>query len=345
MSAGSIAASILVVGLVLAALPAQASTHAADGDKPKKLDLSGVELKVGYGIVRDTSTHDVRMASGAFDNTPYDIKWVPFPTGSLEALNAGAIDLVVDTMALNVVLAQGGAKEPWTRATAPFTIIGASVAPPEAGAVIGVHPGSGIKTVKDLKGKKVTYVRGGVSQLYWEIAARDAKLKDGDVQKVELPVAESRAAFLSGAVDALVGQHRTLIPLESSGDAVVIAKSNGAAPEYRTTVVRTGFLDDKKQAAAVADFYERLQRSKRWLTKHPKEGEAVYAKAASVTPEDAKSAIAEFPNTVVALDDEFAKKLQAEADILADVGVTATNPKVSILFDRRYASNTGAATG
>jgi sulfonate transport system substrate-binding protein len=341
VSAGSIAASILVVGLVLAALPAQAATHTAKD----KVDLSGVTIKVGYGVVRDSSTHDVRMASGAYDNTPYDIKWVPFATGSLEALSAGAIDLVVDTMALNAVLAQGGAKTPWTRSTAPYTLIGASVAPPSAGAVIGVHPGSGIKKVADLKGKKVAYVRGGVSQLYWEIAARDAKLKDGDVQKVELPVAESRAAFLGGAVDALVGQHRTFIPLESSGDAVVISKSNGAAPEYRVTAVRAGFLDAKKQAAAVADFYERLQRSKRWLTKHTKEGEAVYAKAASVSPEDAKLAIAEFPNNVLPLDDEFAKSLQAEANILFDVGVTLTNPKVSILFDRRYTTNTGAATG
>ena len=98
-------------------------------------------LKVGYGVVRDTSTQDVRLASGAFENTPYEIKWVPFQTGSLEALIAGAVDLVPDTMVLNAVLAQGGAKTPWTCSTAPFSIIGASVAPPEAGAVIGVHPG------------------------------------------------------------------------------------------------------------------------------------------------------------------------------------------------------------
>jgi sulfonate transport system substrate-binding protein len=337
--------AIVVVGVLLAALPAQASTHAANDEKPKRIDLSGVTLKVGYGVVRDSSTHDVRMASGAYDNTPYDIKWVPFATGSLEALSAGALDLVVDTMALNAVVAQGGAKTPWTRETAPYTVIGGSVAPPSAGAVIAVHPRSGIKKVADLKGKKVTYVRGGVSQLYWKIAAREAKLKDGDVDEVQLPVADTRAAFLGGAVDALVGQHRTLIPLESSGDAVIIAKSNGAAPEYRITAVRAGYLDDKKQAAVVADFYERLQRSKRWLTKHTKEGEAVYAKAASVSPEDAKLAIAEFPNTVLTLDDEFAKNLQGEAKILYDVGVIPTNPKVSIMFDRRYTTHTGAATG
>ena len=175
-----------------------------------------------------------------------------------------------------------------------------------------------------------------MSQLLWEIAARVAKLKDGDVDEVQLPVAETRAAFLGGAVDALVGQHRTLIPLESTGDAVIIAKSNGAAPEYRITAVRAGYLDDKKQAAAVADFSQRLDQSKRWLTKHPKEAEAVYAKAASVTPEDAKLAVAEFPNKVLPLDNELARKLQAQSQVFFDDGVTTANPKVSLLFDKRY---------
>src|SRR6476646_576504 len=340
-----VAATVLAVGIVFGALPAAADTHGTSNDKTKKLDLSSVTLKVGYGVVRDTSTQDVRLASGAFGNTPYDIKWVPFTTGGLEAVAGGAIDLYADTMVLNAILAQAGAKTPWTRDTAPFTIVSASIAPPASGAAIAVHPGSGIKKVGDLKGKKITYVRGGVSQLWWAIASHDAKLKPGDVEQVELPVAESRAAFLRGAVDAISAQHRTLIPLESSGDAVMIAKSNGAAPEYRITAVRSGYLDDKKQSAAVADFVKRLGQSKRWLVKHPSDAEAVYAKSASVTPADAKLAVAEFPTQVLPLDGDLAAKLQEQATVFADLGVTPSNPKVSILFDRRYTTNTGAATG
>ena len=142
---------------------------------------------MGYSAVRDNSTQDIRLASRAFDNTPYEIKWAVFngSTQSLEALNAGALDLIPDGMALNVVLAQAGAKEPWTCDTVPFTIVSASEAPPSSGAAIAVHPNSGVKTVKDLKGKKVTYVRGGVSQLWWTIVAKDAGLKKGDAQVVE----------------------------------------------------------------------------------------------------------------------------------------------------------------
>ena len=333
-----VAATVAIVALALAALPAQARTRAAANDKNKKLDLSDVTLRIGFSAVRDNSTQDIRLASGAFENTPYDIKWAQFngSTQSLEALNAGALDLIPDGMALNVVLAQAGAKEPWTRDTTPFTIISASEAPPSSGAMIAVHPDSGIKKVKHLRGKKVTYVRGGVSQLWWSMAAREAGLKKGDAQVVELPVADGRAAFQSGAVDAMSAQHRTLIPLVSTGEAKIIAKSNGAVPEYRVTIVRSGVLDDKKLAAAVEDFRRRLDRSKRWLLNHQKEAAAIYQRDAGVTPEDAKAAVAEFPTTILPLDDEFTKKLQAEANVLFSDGVTTSNPKVSILFDRRY---------
>ena len=157
--AALIATAFALIGLLLAALPAHAATPAADSGK--KVDLSDVTLRVGYSAVRDNSTQDIRLASGAFEKTPYEIKWAVFngSTQSLEALNAGAIDLIPDGMALNIILAQAGAKTPWTRETAPFTLISASEAPPESGAAIAVRSDSGIKNVKDLNGKKVTYVR------------------------------------------------------------------------------------------------------------------------------------------------------------------------------------------
>jgi ABC-type nitrate/sulfonate/bicarbonate transport system substrate-binding protein len=190
--------------------------------------------------------------------------------------------------------------------------------------------------VADLKGKKVAYVPGGVSQLYWAIAARDAKLKPGDVEEVELPVAESRAAFLSGAVDALVGQHRTFLPLIRDGSASVIASSNGAAPEYRLTFVRPGYLDDKAQAAAVGDFVSRVARSKQWLEKHYPEAADIYQRAAKVEPDDALAGVKEMPATVLPLDDQLAKALQSQAKIFHDTGVTTSTPKISVIFDRRY---------
>ena len=78
--------------------------------------------------------------------------------------------------------------------------------------------------------------------------------------------------------------------------------------------------------------------------KHQKEAAAIYEKDASVTPEEREAAVAEFPTTILILDDEFSKKLQSEANVLFTDGVLTTNPKVSILFDRKYDATGKSAT-
>jgi sulfonate transport system substrate-binding protein len=335
-----IAACCVGLAALLVASPVYATARAANG----KPDLSGVTLRVGIAIVRDTSTQDIRIASGAFDHTPYQIKWATFPTGTgaLEALNAGAIDMAIDLQAPSSIFAQAGAKEPWTRATAPFKIVGAALPPPAGGPVIGVRADAGIRKVADLKGKKVAYSKGTTSHLYWLVAARKAKLEKGDVETVELPVAEARAAFLSGAVDAVVSGNRTFQPMVRDGQAEVIARSNGVVPEYRVTTARTAFLGDRKQAVAVGDLLERLARSKRWLTRHKAEGAAIYQRVANVDPADAKAAVNEIPVDVIAVDNALASGLQVQAKLFFQAGATPTIPKVAIIFDRRY--NAGLST-
>lgn len=338
--ARAITACSVLLATVLIALPASATTHGAKG----KPDLSGTKLRVGVVLARDTSTQEIRLASGAFDNTPYEIKWATFPTGSaaLEGVNAGALDMTVELQAPSPIVAQSGAKTPWTRATAPFKIVAAALPPAAGGPAIGVHPDSGIRKVADLKGKKVAYARGTTAHIYWLIAMREAKLKQGDVQAVELPVAEARAAYLSGAVDGLVTVNRTFLPMVRDGQAEVLARSNGIVPEYRVTTARTAFLDDKTQRAVVGDFVERVARSKHWLAKHKAEAAAVYERVAKVDPTDAKAAVNEMAIDVVPVDAELAKAMQAQSKVLNDEGVTPTNPKIAIILDGRY--NTGLAT-
>jgi sulfonate transport system substrate-binding protein len=334
-----LAACCVAFTLVLVALPASAMPRNAKA----KPDLSGITLRVGFPVFRDSSSQDIRLASGAFDHTPYQIKWATFPTGlaTLEALNAGALDMAIDVQAPGPILAQAGAKEPWTRTTAPFKIVRATVPPPGLGPEIGVHADSGIRKVADLEGKKVAYQKGTTAQLYWLLAARKAKLHAGDVQTVELPVSDARAAFLSGAVDALVSGSRTFLPMPD-GTARVIARSNGVIPGYSLSTVRTSVLDDRTTTVAIGDFLERLRRSKQWVPKHKREAAAIYARDANVDAADAKAAVEEITVDTIPVDDALARQLQEQAKLFYDAGATPTNPKVAIMFDRRY--NAGLST-
>jgi sulfonate transport system substrate-binding protein len=111
-----------------------------------------------------SASQDVRLASGAFTKTPYGLEWATFPTstGALEALNADALDLAVDIQATAPLFAQANAKTPWTRRNAPIRLI-AAAEPPPGGLGIFVRTGSGIRSMADLKGRKVAYSRGSNS--------------------------------------------------------------------------------------------------------------------------------------------------------------------------------------
>jgi sulfonate transport system substrate-binding protein len=234
-------------------------------------DLSGVVLRVGVASPTSTASQDIRLASKAFERTPYRIEWAAFPTstGVLEALNAGALDLAVDIQSTAPLFAQANAKTPWTRKTAPFRVIAAALPPVEGGVGIYVRTGTGIDSVKDLRGKKVVYSKGSSAHYYWVVTAKEKRLRPGTVEEVNLATAEARPALLSGAVDAMVTVRRSLLADISAGRVAPLADADVEVPEYKLTVARTAALDDTRTARAVGDFLTRLAKSKRWLAKNP----------------------------------------------------------------------------
>lgn len=124
------------------------------------------------------------------------VQWSLFPGGPqlLEALNAGSIDFG-HTGEAPPIFAQA--------AGAPLVYVG-NEAPNPKGEAILVHQDSNIKTVADLKGKKVALNKGSNVHFLLVKALESAKVKYGDITTVFLPPADGRAAFESKKVDAWV---------------------------------------------------------------------------------------------------------------------------------------------
>jgi NitT/TauT family transport system substrate-binding protein len=61
-----------------------------------------------------------------------------------------------------------------------------------------------IKSVKDLKGKKVAFAEGSVSQFFLNVLLREAGLSQKDVDVVNMKPGDAGAAFVAGKVDAAV---------------------------------------------------------------------------------------------------------------------------------------------
>lgn len=122
------------------------------------------------------------------------VTWSEFPAGPqlLEALSVGSIDFGL-TGDAPPVFAQSAGKD--------VIYVGAEPPKPKTSAIL-VPANSSIKTLKDLKGKRIAFQKGSSSHNLVVRALKKAGLSWSDIDPAYLPPAEGRAAFEKGSVDA-----------------------------------------------------------------------------------------------------------------------------------------------
>ncbi len=125
----------------------------------------------------------------------YKVVWTEFPAGPqlLEALNVGAIDFG-NTGEAPPIFAQA--------AGAPLVYVAHEPPAPEGEAIL-VPKDSPIKSVADLKGKKVALNKGSNVHYLLVKALEKAGVKYSDIEPVFLAPADARAAFERGSVAGL----------------------------------------------------------------------------------------------------------------------------------------------
>ncbi|MET3475120.1 sulfonate ABC transporter substrate-binding protein [Variovorax atrisoli] len=156
------------------------------------------ELRIGYQ--KSASLFVLQKAQGTLEKKlaplGFGVKWVEFPAGPqlLEGLNVGAVDVGYVGEAPPIFAQAAGAK---------FVYFGYDPAAPRAEAIL-VTKDSPIKSVADLKGRKVALNKG--SNVHYLLVKQLEKngLKLSDIQPVYLAPADGRAAFESRNVDAWV---------------------------------------------------------------------------------------------------------------------------------------------
>ncbi|AMB77754.1 MULTISPECIES: sulfonate ABC transporter substrate-binding protein [Pseudomonas] len=154
-------------------------------------------LRIGYQkygtlvLLKAKGTLEKRLAEQGVE-----VQWTEFPGGPqlLEGLNVGSIDFGV-TGETPPVFAQA--------AGADLLYVAYEPPAPTSEAIL-VPKDSPIKSVKDLKGKKVVLNKGSNVHYLLVRALEDAGLKYSDIQTIFLPPADARAAFERGSVDAWV---------------------------------------------------------------------------------------------------------------------------------------------
>ncbi|MBV7540905.1 sulfonate ABC transporter substrate-binding protein [Acidovorax sp. sic0104] len=177
------------------------------------------EFRIGHqkgflSLLKGRGTLEKRLAP-----LGVSIKWTEFTAGpvQLEALNVGSIDFG-DVGEAPPIFAQA--------AGAPLAYVAATVPRPKAESVL-LPKGSPIKTVADLKGKKVALNKGSNVHYFLVKLLEKHGLKYADVNVVFLPPADARAAFEKGSIDAWVIWDPFAAAAEKTLDARVLADATG----------------------------------------------------------------------------------------------------------------------
>jgi len=188
----------------------------------------------------------------------YTVTWTEFPSGPplLEALNVGSIDFGI-----------AGETPPIFAQAAGTPLVYLAYDPPAPqGEAILVPKDSALKSVADLRGKKVALNKGSNVHYLLVRALEKAGLKYTDVTPEYLAPADALAAFTRGSVDAWVIWDPYEAAAEASTGARVLADGTGLVPNYQFYFSSRKFLAGNPKAVDVV--LEALNETDDWTKNH-----------------------------------------------------------------------------
>lgn len=184
----------------------------------------------------------------------YSVSWTEFPSGPplLEALNVGAIDFGI-----------AGETPPIFAQAAGAPLVYLAYDPPApSGEAILVPKDSPLKSVSDLRGKKVALNKGSNVHYLLVRALEQAGLKYTDIQPVFLAPSDALAAFTRGSVDAWVIWDPYEAAAEAATGARILADGTGLVSNYQFYFSSKKFLTEHAQAVDIV--LEALNEADDW---------------------------------------------------------------------------------
>ena len=248
---------VLAVFSLVGALPAHAQPE------PDKVRIGYQKSSTLLTIIKTRGTLEQLLA-------PLGVKvsWHEFASGLplLEALNVGAIDLSADVADTVPVFAQA--------AGAKFTYLAQEAPSPSAQAIV-VRADSPLKTVADLKGKKIAVTKAAGSHYLLIASLEKAGLKFKDIEAAYLTPADGRAAFERGSVDAWVTWDPFLAGVQRQSQVRILADGRNVADYQRYYLASTAFAGARPEVLALV--FDELRKTGRWVKQNPKEAAALLA--------------------------------------------------------------------
>jgi len=189
------------------------------------------------------------------------VKWTEFPAGPqlLEGLNVGSIDFGT----------VGEAPPIFAQAAGADLVYVGNEPPASSGEAILVPKNSPIKSVAELKGKKVALNKGSNVHFLLVKLLEKAGVQYTDIDAVFLTPADARAAFERGSVDAWAIWEPFLAAAQTQTGARILANGNGVVSNHQFFLASRPYAS--KRGDVVAIVLEELAAVDQWAKANPKD--------------------------------------------------------------------------
>jgi sulfonate transport system substrate-binding protein len=248
-----------------AALLLLAATTAFAQDRPAD--------QIRIGLQKSSTLTAILRANGELEKAlaPLGVKvsWHEFSSGLplLESLGVGNLDFSADVADTVPIFAQAAGSK---------LVYVAEESPSPAAQAILVSQDSPIKTLADLKDKKVAVTKGAGSHYLLLAALAKAGLNFKNIAPAYLAPADGRAAFVSNNVDAWVAWDPFLTSAQRQSGARILSDGSGGLASYkRYYLASEAFADRRSDVLNVV--FKKLRDTGQWIKTHPKQAAALLA--------------------------------------------------------------------
>lgn len=302
----------LLAALLAATLPL--GTQAA---APKEVRLDYAYYAPTSLVLKDQGILEKRLAADGIA-----VKWV-FSQGSnrsLEYLNGGSIDFA-STAGLAAVLSRANGS--------PVKTV--YIASRPEWTALAVPKDSPIKSLADLKGKKIAATKGTDPYLFLLRSLNTAGLGKGDVEIVHLQHPDGRVALERGDVDAWSGLDPHLAASQLQAGSRLLYR-NVEFNSYGVLNVSDSFL--KEQPQLIGKVIAAYEEARQWTLAHPQQTAELLAREAKLPLEVARLQLSrtDFSNPQPGA--EHVTALKAAAPILLDEQLVRPGTDVAAVVDQ-----------
>jgi sulfonate transport system substrate-binding protein len=248
-----------------------------------------------------------------------DVQWVDFQFGPplLEAINVGSVDFGYVGDAPPIFAQAANARIRYAAAVKQDGTTQAIIVPKD----------SPIKTLADLRGKRVAFGRGSSAHNLLVAALEKVGLSWSDIVPAPLAPADATAAFAKGSVDAWSIWDPYLALAELKENARVIAYNQDVHDPYSFYIAGADLVE--KYPSLLAHLNAVFASEGIWANAHHEEVAQAQAAATGVDIEAIRRFVDRSNNKVIPVDDAVIRSQQAVADRFARIGLIPKPVKVA----------------